>query len=154
MSFTADAVTCDRNLLWGSNVLVFQSCWINLLWQFLDCSTVYLFEMETKLCCLLLLPAYDYAIHLSFFAINHSQCYFPIVHHITWLLKRFPSENKCKGKTWKKEEVSAFEKGEECLSCSMHLLSHLLTADLKHMLLGHSVSFSILSVTAGDYSVW
>lgn len=67
MSFTIDAVTCDRNLLWSSNVLVFQPCWIHLLWQFLDCSTVYLFEMETKSCCLLLLPAYDYTIHLPFF---------------------------------------------------------------------------------------
>lgn len=67
MSFTIDAVACDRNLLWSYNVLVFQPCWIHLLWQFLDCSTVYLSEMETKSCCLLLLLAYDYTIHLPFF---------------------------------------------------------------------------------------
>lgn len=78
MSFTADAVTCDRNLLWGSDVLVFQPCWINLLWQFLDCSTVYVFEMETKSCCLLLLLAYDYTIHLLFLQSITLSAIFPL----------------------------------------------------------------------------
>lgn len=42
---------------------------------------------------------------------------------------------------------------EECLRRSMHLLGHLMTADLEHMLLRRSVCFSILGVRARDFSV-
>lgn len=52
-----------------------------------------------------------------------------------------------------RESVYAFAMCEECLGCSMHLLGHLMTADLEHMLPRHSVCFSVLGVRARDFSV-
>lgn len=154
MSFTIDAVTCDRNLLWSCNVLLFQPCWIHLLWQFPDCSTVYLFEMETKSCCLLLLPAYDYTIHLPFFCSQSLPVLFP---HCVPLYMAFGEVS-----IWTRVQrkilnirkiVYEFEMCEKCLSYSMHLVGLLMTADLEHMLLRLSVCFSILGIRARDFSV-
>lgn len=54
ISLLSAMITYHSSHLWICIVLlVFHPCWINLLWQFPDSSTVCLFEMETELRCML-----------------------------------------------------------------------------------------------------
>lgn len=152
MSFTIDAVTRDRNFLWSCDVLVFQPCWIHLLWQFLDYSIAYLFEVKTKSYCL---PFSRYMItqYIFHFLQSITPCAFsPLCTTVHGFCRGFHL-NISKKEKIKNKKNCAFEMCEECLRYSTQPLGLLMTTDLEHMVLRLLVCLPLLDVRDSDFSV-